>query len=340
MAEEVIELSIEETQALRAKLGLAPLRFDNDITNDANNNGISNDKEISLSIEETNSLRHQLGLAPLQLDDKEPIHAPPPADKRLIQQARDRINDARDKRNAEDKLSQWKLEQAEEEGVETALDFAAKLRKGKTVKRSKKAKDVEPSSDYTSSDLQGLHVKHDASSFTAGTTTILTLSDAPLLQIDSTSNKITGLNSTNNELSNVNLMDETNASINLKKKRQIELGAGRAGGYAGFDDDEFDELGGVGLMDYGEQLKLGADGGGGGKTKGFAIGPDGKAQISAETKDKKSDLFKGGAISLESRHGNTTVASDFITEEEMQVGGDGREERAEKERKRQMKVGS
>ena len=77
MAEEVIELSIEETQALRAKLGLAPLRTgasNNSTTNSNNNedddiapsNNNGNDKELSLSIEETNRLRLKIGLAPLK----------------------------------------------------------------------------------------------------------------------------------------------------------------------------------------------------------------------------------------------------------------------------------
>jgi U4/U6.U5 tri-snRNP-associated protein 1 len=371
MKEEVIELSIEETQALRAKLGLAPLRLDNnDNTPSTNNNqtdgqptSSGNDKEISLSIDETNALRLKLGLAPLQLDttvddtnnnrisstSAEPIHAPPPTDKRALQEAQDRIQDAKDKRGVADKLDKWKEEENHSEGggAQTALDFAAKLRKGssggKTKKKKKGATTLPttsiPADEYTPSDLQGIKVAHDASSFQTGSTTILTLSDKQILNVDEESKKITGVNDGDDmqELTNVNMMDDTNALENLKKKRQIELGAGRAGGYAGFDDDEFEEFGGV-LGYQGDVLGQRGPAGGGAKSKGggFAIGQDGKAKIS-ESK-KENDLFssfKGGAISLESRHGNNTIASDFITEEEMNVD---KEERAEKERKRQMKL--
>ncbi|KAL3789213.1 hypothetical protein HJC23_002798 [Cyclotella cryptica] len=389
MKEEVIELSIEETQALRAKLGLAPLRLDDDEVprennsnsdikrNDNNDTTAGNDNEISLSVEETNALRLKLGLSPLQLDNinnnnnsssgstsnkKEAIHRPPPIDKHTLQQAADRIQDAKDKRDALDKLNKWKQEEKGEKEEESAMDFAAKLRKGATNgdgKKKKKKKSVatapmsipndqeeEDANEYTATDLQGLKVGHAASSFQTGTTTILTLSDKQILAIDADSQKVTGLQEAGeqNELINVNMMDDTNALENLKRKRLIELGAGRAGGYAGFDDDEFEEFGGV--VGYeGNVLGggLGSAGGSNGKgdgsgaPKGFAIGQDGKAIISQST-NQGSDLFtgfKGGAISLESRHGNKTIASDFITEEEM---NEGKEEKIEKERKRQMKL--
>ncbi|KAL7518182.1 hypothetical protein ACHAWX_003035 [Stephanocyclus meneghinianus] len=398
MKEEVIELSIEETQALRAKLGLAPLRLKGDelpkentnysnIENDDNNHTTGgNDKEIALSIDETNALRLKLGLSPLQLDDfnnnnnnnnnrgtststststkKEEIHRPPPTDKHILQQAADRIQDAKDRREALDKLNKWKEEEKREKEEESAMDFAAKMRKGTSNgdgKKKKKKKSVasapmsipndqeeeehanENNSYYTASDLQGLKVGHDVSSFQTGTTTILTLSDKHILAIDPDSQKVTGLREAaeQNELINVNMMDDTNALENLKRKRLIELGAGRAGGYAGFDDHEFEEFGGV--VGYEGNLLGGGINGGNGKgdrsgaSKGFAIGHDGKAIISQPT-NQGSDLFtgfKGGAISLESRHGNKTIASDFITQEEMD---EGKEEKIEKERKRQMKL--
>ena len=381
MSEEVIELSIAETQALRAKLGLAPLRLDDDdaVPSSSNtnavdtNDGVSpsiggNDKEISLSISETNKLRLKLGLAPLEVDDapnnsstgggtSKEVHAPPPTDKRTLQEAADRIQDAKDRRAVSDKLSKWKEEGINADNQESALDFAAKLRnKSATAttstdkKKKKKLKaaamatapmsipnEEEDEAAYTSSDLQGLHVGHSASAFTTGSTTILTLSDAQILSKDDESKKIIGLQQEGgNELTNANMMDDTNALENLKRKRKVELGAGRAGGYAGFDDEEFEEFGGV--VGYeGNVLGGSLASGGGGinkSDKGFTIGQDGKAKIS-ESKKQNKDLFAKGAISLESRHGNNTIASDFITEEEMNID---REEQAEKERKRQMKL--
>lgn len=406
MAEEVIELSIEETQALRAKLGLAPLRTgaSNNTTNSNNNedddiapsNNNGNDKELSLSIEETNRLRLKIGLAPLKTpsDDTQKkqgtsnttaIHAPPTnatADK----EARERIQDAIDKREGLERLKRLQRENERDQNgggaEESALDFVAKLRlkshdvvaatatsndKGdaKTKRNKKKTLSKNPqlsipdndegdesnnnNAQYTSADLSGIKVSHAASDFEIGTTTVLTLADKSILDIDPDSQKATGLlggegEEDMNELINVNMDNDSKALQNLKRKRQLELGVGRAGGYAGYDDDEFEELGGVGV----NELVLGGGNGGGGgrggvaagRSKGFAIGQDGKAIITEDNnKNKsKSDLFtgfQGGAQTLESRHGNSKVASDFITEEEMQESD---ADRIEKERKRQMKA--
>ncbi|EJK52453.1 hypothetical protein THAOC_28265, partial [Thalassiosira oceanica] len=73
--EEVVELSIEETQELRAKLGLPPLRgvgvsmkpagrpssADMNSAAAAPPTAESNKEEISLSVSETNALRAKIG---------------------------------------------------------------------------------------------------------------------------------------------------------------------------------------------------------------------------------------------------------------------------------------
>jgi len=88
--EKIIELSIMETQILRAKLGLAPLRISNSSTNDKgtdlptaatiirrrndkvgannSNNKEEEEEELSLSIDATNLLRIKIGLPPLKVD--------------------------------------------------------------------------------------------------------------------------------------------------------------------------------------------------------------------------------------------------------------------------------
>ena len=48
-----------------------------------------------------------------------------------------------------------------------------------------------------------------------------------------------------NELQNGERADQEAQQHGLQKKRQLEMGMGRAGGYAGYDDDEFEELGGT-----------------------------------------------------------------------------------------------
>lgn len=390
MSEEVIELSVEETQALRAKLGLPPLRGVGEGSGsgasragDRDGGGTKDDKEIVLSVEETNALRAKIGLPPLKTttDNKErgtststAIHAPP---KNLSaeSEARKRIEDAAAKREASDRLRKLEEENLAHSGGggESALDFAAKMMKSKgdvggeddEKKKSKKRKrkiaknpqlslgfdgedegEGERKESYTSSDLRGIKVSHATSDFAAGSTTILTLADKSILEVDPESNKVTGLmggeGGDESQLVNVDMEGERNALENLKRKRKIELGAGRAGGYAGYDDDEFEELGGIGGASA-----LGGGGPGGGvgagsdtksSSRGFAIGADGTVQASEEK--KKSDIFtsfSGGAVSLQSRHASK-VASDFMAHDEDDDMKEDREEKLRKERAKQAKL--
>jgi HIND motif len=61
--EEVIELSVEETNELRAKLGLVPLRIGKTTE--------QTESVLELSVDATNDLRKSLGLAPLRVEDKD-----------------------------------------------------------------------------------------------------------------------------------------------------------------------------------------------------------------------------------------------------------------------------
>ena len=340
-----------------------------DSVNNNNNNNNNNSDEISLSIEETNALRVKIGLPPLkqsttQEDDTKKregssvstaIHAPPTNTAAELE-ARSRIEDALAKRDAKERIQRLEEENRKHNSGkdESALSFASRMMKGSdgssinnnnnnnTEKNRKKKKmkkkgtiknnaqlsipteeEEQNNNEYTSADLQGIKVSHATSDFTAGSTTILTLADKSILDVDPNSKKVRGFdaNADEHELINVNMDDDTRALENLKRKRQIELGAGRAGGYAGYDDDEFEELGGVGVASSSLAGAAAARGSGGamshnnGKQKrGFAIGADGTAKSSNE-KNNESNLFStfsGGAVSLESRYGNT-IASDFIS---------------------------
>mmetsp|Transcript_27494 Transcript_27494/g.57837 ORF Transcript_27494/g.57837 Transcript_27494/m.57837 type:complete len:839 (-) Transcript_27494:214-2730(-) len=391
--EEVIELSIDETQALRAKLGLPPLRG---VPNSSSAEAVSasdaaggqDGEELSLSVVETNFLRQKIGLPPLKISNKETkskgtsastaIHAPP-TNTAAETEARNRIEDAAAKREALDRLKKLAEENelvAGKEG-ESAIDFAAKMRQssataqmedgqddnktGNEAKKKKKkgskralskdprlalpvdeAEEGEVSGLYTASDLKGMKVSHAASDFEAGTTTVLTLADKSILDVDPDSRKVKGLGSSeihgdDVELVNVDMESDTKALENLRKKRQIEMGAGRAGGYAGYDDDEFDELGGIGVNAISGTLAKGpgaGSGSGGRRFKGFAIGGDGTAKPD-DDKISNTDLFGGSAMTLESRYGNK-VASDFMIYDKEE--SESREEKMEKERMKQMKM--
>ncbi|KAI2498857.1 SART-1 family protein [Fragilaria crotonensis] len=121
--------------------------------------------------------------------------------------------------------------------------------KNKKPKKAKKVKPTKVSQTYDEAHLEGINVGHATSDFEAGSTTILTLADAPLLVRANDSRKVIGLNDDPEtaRLENVQLADDQAQQHRLRQKRQVEMGMGRAGGYAGYDDDEFEELGGVRL---------------------------------------------------------------------------------------------
>ena len=75
------------------------------------------------------------------------------------------------------------------------------------------------------------------------------------VDLDSHQVMVFGNQENENELVNVNMNGDTKALQNLRKKRQIELGMGRAGEYVGYDDDEFDAMGGVGTSVGGGMLR-------------------------------------------------------------------------------------
>jgi len=321
----------------------------------------SNKEEISLSVSETNALRAKIGLPPLKVDGDESkagtsrsnaIHARP-ANTQAEAEARKRVEDAAARREAAAKVQALANEVKSDENELSAGDFAAKMRAGDKsaesakvkAKRKKKKKtlksnpqlslnDEDDEGQYTSADLAGLKVSHNAAEFAAGSTTVLTLADQRIINVDGDTHKATDVNAAEIELVNVNMDHDSQARENLKRKRQIELGSGRAGGYSGFDDEEFGELGGVGLNEDGPIGHRVGDAVSSSKGKGFSIGSDGNVKA-RKIESKKSDLFSslsGKAISLASHASN--VASDFMTEEHEES----KEERLEKERKKQAKL--
>ena len=142
MSEEVIELSIEETNKLRQQLGLKPLRTlsitssnNNHSTTDTSNASAqnSNDGEISLSIQESNVLREKLGLPPLRSNDssstekgrkpRDAIHAPA-KNTREEEQVKERIEKAKLQREVQAGIQKLQEEQNSVENID-ALSWAS-----------------------------------------------------------------------------------------------------------------------------------------------------------------------------------------------------------------------
>jgi U4/U6.U5 tri-snRNP-associated protein 1 len=308
--DQVIELSVEETNALRLRLGLAPLRgtYSHPLTTASTAD--SKEAVLEMSVDESNNLRAQLGLPPLRTSENgKVIHAPAVNDAQATQSA-ERITAAKLQREVQEGISKFTQNKLEENS--TAKAWAAKMRSKKSIDEVEATPTTASSSSinqlqYKDRDLEGLQVVHGVDELVEGSTTVLTLSDVSLLQQDE-HRKVVGLNDEEQQLENVQLAERHKIEKGLKEKRRVEMGMGRAGGYAGFDDDEFEELGGPSQAMGPNSTKTR-------KRKGFQIGAH------WNTEDDEPDLFaaeKGKAISLETKADVT--AADFMTaEEEAQV---------------------
>ena len=359
MPEEVIELSVHETNALRAKLGLKPLQINKPPTSDSTrsdsgNINSSNNEELSLSIDESNALRQKLGLQPLKMDgnnqapngrkSSEAIHAPA---QNTTEQDRiiERVAEAKLKREVEAGIAKLKQDSKESHQDLDALGWADRMRaqtqaQAQEVSKKKKKRalkndtdadaDADADARYTDAEFenQNLTVSHNTSDFQQGSTTVLTMKDTSILEDGG------------NELENVNMSESATVQDNLKRKRNVELGLGHAGGYAGYDDDEFEELGG-------SQMTLGIDSSKGGTGSGESQKDTrGGFQLSgtiAETKKEKkgSDLFatfQGKSVSLLSSGENANdYQADYMTYEEEEATGVNVINKEETERKRRKK---
>ncbi|XP_077379401.1 U4/U6.U5 tri-snRNP-associated protein 1 [Festucalex cinctus] len=196
--------------------------------------------DASLSIEETNKLRAKLGLKPLELNDnkkelgtkEEPLVAETinPA---LIQKQKDikeKLAAMKEKRLLNQKLGKVKT-LAEDDWLEDTAAWVEKSRKAAKDKEmaEKRAKLLEEmdqefgvsnlveeefgqgrkNTAYTARDLKGLKVQHKVDSFGEGQTVVLTLQDKGVLEEEE------------DVLENVGLVDKEKAdkNVELKKKK-------------------------------------------------------------------------------------------------------------------------
>jgi U4/U6.U5 tri-snRNP-associated protein 1 len=327
-SEEVLVLSVDETNKLRAKLGLAPLRLESSIVTNVHPPAAavassSSDAEqqqeelLEMSVDDTNALREKLGLSALRDSTSSSIVHAPAQNEGERKEAADRIERAKLQRQVEQGMSRFKNQKSLGEESSSAKSWAAQMRSQKDAP-SKKSQDnketAEQDDNYNETDLHGLNVAHAMSDLQEGSTTVLTLADESLLKIrDDTSKKVIGLNEDDVALENVNLAEQRTQQEGLREKRKIELGMGRAGGYAGFDDDEFEDLGGSQAP---SRFARGgpADAASKKQRRGFQIG----SHLQDDDADDGPDLFagqEGKAVSLDPSQVDV-VASDFMTAEE------------------------
>ncbi|EGD75246.1 squamous-cell carcinoma T-cell-recognized antigen [Salpingoeca rosetta] len=326
---------------------------------------MSSAEEISLNVEESNALRAKLGLAPLRGDDEpreakpgqssmetDVLLAPVvPGEKQREAELRDKLKERKEKRSVEAKLRSVKTLGEADDDDDSAAAWVKRSRAKKQAQRqAKMLQDMDEQltgsssasasaggssrkrkgsknptikqEEYTSTDLRGMTVRHDLDQFQEGAQTILTLEDRGVLDDDE-----------EDVLVNVNIAEDEHA-----KRRVAE--AQRSGGYdpkRGLDDDDEDTLLGLkkkSVLDkYDDIDSLTGD-----KklkeTKTFRIGfEDEKSSEEQRKEEVRQRLLQ--AESLEFKH---NAVSDFYTEEEMEKFKKKRKKRKAKGRKKTRRV--
>ncbi|CAL1684383.1 unnamed protein product [Lasius platythorax] len=215
--------------------------------------------QASLSIEETNKLRAKLGLKPLDVDNTpkddpnkikddlgEFYHKPAPNNNEKIkaQKLREKIGTQKEKRQIEANLSRVKnLGECDSDDDTRAWISKSRQLEEEKKKAEKRAKMLDQLDEefgignlvreeihtarntaYTEKDLKGLKVEHNVETFEEGKTVILTLKDQEVL------------NENADLLVNVNMID------NERYKRSV-LNKIKKPTYDPYDDENFDEYG-------------------------------------------------------------------------------------------------
>ncbi|KAK3524318.1 hypothetical protein QTP70_027872 [Hemibagrus guttatus] len=302
--------------------------------------------DASLSIEETNKLRAKLGLKPLELNEgkkelgtkEEPLLAEVINPVQIKQQTeiREKLAALKEKRLLNQKLGKVKTLADDDPWLDDASAWVEKSRKLAKEKEmaEKRAKLLEEMDEefgvsnlveqefaqrkmeaYSSMDLKGLTVQHKMESFKEGETVILTLQDKGVLE------------EKEDTLVNVNIVDREKAEKNVElKKKKPE--------YKPYDEEEsVDDMVTFKpksiLSKYDEELE-------GEKKKSFRLSAGGYASGDRERELQAiKDTLRNQAQSLDMPV--LTVASEYYTPQEM-VGFKKTKRRVKKIRKREKPI--
>lgn len=320
-------LSIEETNKLRLRLGLKPLKVDDAPT-------------ITPEDAEKKKEREQSGATMGGKDMGEFVHRPADniAQKTQSERLKQKLQERKERRLLESKLQTVKPlgESDSEEETTEWVEKTRKLQKEReqAEKRAKVLEEldaefgvgelvqdeinVERKQAYSSKDLKGLQVQHDVHRFSEGKTVILTLKDSGVLDEG------------DDVLVNVNLIDEEKYEKNLRNKKLKP----NTFGYNVFDDNEMDEFGNYKkkeiLSKYDEEIQ-------GAKSTSFALGDDMVAERERRTAEAvRAKLHKKRAESLITPA--LQIASDYFTAEEIEVKFKKPKKKVRKIRKKALKA--
>ncbi len=284
--------------------------------------------EISMSVDETNRVRALLGLKPLAIkkeggttEEKVIDIRGKNAREREQSEITERIERARVNRKRKEKLAGPIALSVAEEGEEDVLSAESWVKSSKkrmsaaaqqrdAAERSSRSSSAVHSASYQESDLKGLAVVHDSDKFEAGKEVVLTLQDDEVLERD-----IHGVAKSvaegKDKLENVKLSEDAHRLNAERSSKRAKRGA-----YVGYDDDEFvaDAEVGPGAQhgilshyDEDENARKFSD-------KGLIIG--GKQEVTATTTASRPK-FDADVLSKSARGGGLVSASEYYTEEEM-----------------------
>jgi U4/U6.U5 tri-snRNP-associated protein 1 len=302
-----------------------------EITDDPEPSG-SGQSADSLSVDETNKLRAKLGLKPLEVGDKsdkkrddgkkkddwgEFYHKPAEnwAEKAERDNFRSINTKTTQKRQLEQKLGKVKLlaDSDSDDNVEAWVDKNRKnnMAKKEAEKRAKMLEELDEQfgvsefvenekrekrrQQYGEKNLKGLQVEHDVDSFADERDVVLTLKDKGVLDEDP-----------DDVLINVNMVDDEKYRKNLENKKKKIV-------YNAYEDQEFDELGNPKekslLAQYDETID-------GAKKDGFRIGYDNAIERKqALVQSIKEKLAKKRIETIEQK--DLRLASEYYNEEEL-----------------------
>uniref|UniRef100_A0A336LPB3 CSON000132 protein n=1 Tax=Culicoides sonorensis TaxID=179676 RepID=A0A336LPB3_CULSO len=303
-------LSIEETNKLRAKLGLKPLEI----------NPVEQKVNVSKDTKKDSGDKKETDLKVIKDDWGEFVHKPAEnfAEKNNVAKIREKLKERREKRVLEAKISSLKT-LGESDGEDDAKNWVLKQRdqvklKEEAAKRAKMLEEMDEEfgvgqlidgeirkshkKTYTNRDLRGLKVEHDISSFTEGKDIILTLKDKDVLNEDE-----------DDTLVNVNFMDDERYKKSVENKKQNP-------NRYGYDvyEEEVDEFGQPIqrslLKKYDEEIE-------GLKKSSFVIGENAEEERKRKRKlqELKAKLDKKSLVSLDKIP--LTLASEYYNEEEL-----------------------
>lgn len=308
----------------------------------------------SLSIEETNKLRAKLGLKPLEVPSAAPakkddgsspakvmggtdmgdfVHKPADniASKQRAEKIKAKIAERKAKRQLEAKLASIKKLAEESDDDDTAA-WVKKNRKltEERLKAEKKAKELDDmdavfgigdlvedelrmsrKAAYTARDLKGLRVEHDVEVFGEGREVVLTLKDKGVLDEE------------DDTLVNVNILDEERYKKNIERRKQKPHLYGYDALEENMDDDSSEPKI---LTKYDEEII-------GEKKSSFVLGMD-ESRKKEIVRKKLHENKRIESCCLP----NLQIASDYYTEEEINLKFKKPKKKVRKIRERKTKM--